>query len=721
MYTFTPAISYPARGAGLARAAHYDAQQDFGFVGDLISVGETTAAGTSTVMTSGSPTLTLTQQAPFTSTAVDGGKTIIVEGAGASGGPLRTTILSVSSASVATLNANASTTVTASTTVEINVSFGTMNTIAGAIANMTTAINTTQATFPGARILFGPSTTNAYWFEGPVVFNKPCQIEGIGGGYLADSGNGTRVGGTRLAWGATSQDGGTAFGAFFTWVPTGVQALKRVAVRSCFIDCRNNNQNQALVGIKLSSCHGFILEDLFVNDAQAIGIWTDIGTTPTNDAADSTRFSIRDVCIRALDNGTIVANAPMTTPILMTSGVVLTTTPQSLTVASNTLPNVSSGYFWTMTTTGFPVLVRYTGGGGTTTLTNCTIATEMVVHTPTTVNTGNIVQAAPGNSCALMLNGGTAHNTCCGVIEMLQIQHGTTWGPAAMEYMNSDSILTIQAMINGGSATATNAVNRVTKPGVRQNGSIVSQTLAARNNHFISGDPGVGGMSIMGVNNAGTRLAAQSGPTYWDLMQMGNGAPVPTVEGNAFLDWTPNGGFRTGKIGTGSVADQAIAAATLTALTGSVVAVPPQGFQIGTILQWTINLVGGAAGTTTGGTFKVKLGTTGTSADADVASFTMVGGAATAVISEVEVVITMTIRTLGAAATAYATLQMTNAGAAGTAVGFIGNLAVQLAGTMTAFNTTTAQQFFSVALTTAAAKTATIKQVLPMCIDPGNP
>lgn len=707
-------------GVGLMRAGWFDAQTDFGFVGDLISVGEIPPSGTSVVMTSGQPTLTLTTSAPFTSTLVDGGKRIIVEGAGASGAPLVTTILSVTSSSVATLAANAGTTVTANATgpVEINVSFGTDN--ATATTAMQTAINTTYATFPGAIIYFGPSATNGYWFTTPVTFNKPVQICGIGGGYTSDAGNGSRVGGTRLAWGGTSQDGGTAFGAFFTFVPTGSQALKRPAMRHCWIDCRNNNQNQALIGLKLSSCQGFILEDMFINDAQAIGLWTDIGTTPT-EAKDTTRFSIRDVCFRQLDNGTIATLAPMTTPILMTSGVVLTASGQSLTVAANTLPNVASGYFWTATTMGAPVLVRYTGGGGTTTLTGCTVATEEVVHTPTTVNTGNVVQCCPGNGTAIRFSGGSGANSCCGIVDMIQVSHGTTWGPAGVDYWNSDSIVTRQMMQNGGNAAATNAVNRVTKPGVRINGSIVSATLACRNNVFEDGDPGVGGISVMGVNNAGARLLAISGPTYWDRMQMGNGAPAPTMEGNAYLDWTPNGGFRAGKIGTGAFADQAISAATLTALTGSVVAVPPQGFQIGTTLQWVINLTGGAAGTTVGGTFKLKLGTNGTSADADVASFTMVGGAATAVVSEVQVVITITVRTLGAAATAYATLQLTNAGAAGTAVGFIGNLAVQLAPTMTAFNTTTAQQFFSVALTTAAVKTATIRQVIPFCLNPGNP
>lgn len=699
----------------------YNAVDDFGFVGNLVSVGETTAAGTSVVMTSGSPTITLTQQAPFTSTLVDAGKTIIVEGAGASGAPLRTTILTVTSASVATLAANAGTTVTASTTVEINVSFGTMNTIAGAIAAMTTAVNTTAATFPGLKIRFPQSATNAYWFEGPVVFNKPCQIEGVSGGYLADSGNGTRVGGTRLAWGATTQDGGTPFGAFFTWATTGVQALKRVSMRSCWLDCRNNNQNQALFGLKLTSCHGFMLEDFFIMDPQAGGIWADVSTTPVGDAADTTRFSIRDVCIRTLDNGTIAALAPMTTPVLMTSAVVLTTTPQNLTAAANTLP-AAGGYFWTATTAGFPVLVRYTStSGGGTTINNCTVATEFVVHTPTTVNTGNIVQATPGNACAMLLNGGAAHNTCCGLLEMVQIQHGTTWGPAAMEFCNTDSIVCMQVMIFGGNGAATNAVNRITKPGIRQNGSIVAGApgglLASRNNHFISGDPGAGGISCMGSDNTGARLNNMSGPTYWDLMQMGNGAPLPTVENRCALDWTPNGGLRDGSRGGVSVADQAIAN-TNTLITGSVFPVPPQGFQVGTTVRWTMTGIHTAAA---GGTavVTVRIGATGTIADATTPLTCTFAAGTVATATHFKIVVEWTVRTLGAAATSIGQAILSKA----SALGMGGSLSVNIpTPTVSTFNSTTAQQFVSLGfISGAAGTTATFQQCYCEVVNPSNP
>lgn len=80
-------------------------------------------------ITSGQATLACTTSAPFASTAIDGGKTVMVIGAGAAGAPLLTTIATVTDSAHAVLAANASTTVTAS-----GVIFGTDNT--SAIRNM---------------------------------------------------------------------------------------------------------------------------------------------------------------------------------------------------------------------------------------------------------------------------------------------------------------------------------------------------------------------------------------------------------------------------------------------------------------------------------------------------------------------------------------------------------------------------------------------------------
>src|SRR5207249_2863404 len=136
--------------------------------------------------------------------------------------------------------------------------------------------------------------------------------------------------------------------------------------------------------------------------------------------------------------------------------------------------------------------------------------------------------------------------------------------------------------------TSDGAINRIRKPGCRLNGSNSNDTLAARNNVFQGGSMGEGGISVMGVLNTGSRLSAMSGPNYYKHYELGNGEAIPTVEGNAYFDWQPNGGFGYGQRGAASVADQAITAATLTQITGSLMAVPPQGFQVGTKFRWKL-------------------------------------------------------------------------------------------------------------------------------------
>lgn len=669
-----------------------DAQADLGFVGDLVSVFDGACSA-------GAPTKITSATALFTTLATVGQR-ITLAGAGVSGAMYVGAITALDSAGQVTVSPSISTTVSGK-----GLQFGTDNTAA---ANaLITLVNTTNASFPGTKIIFGKSATNAYGFPIRVVLHQPVQIEGIGGGHTADSGDYTKVGGTRLAWWGNSFDGGTDFGAFFEVSATGAQALKRVAFRNCWLDCRNGDQNQALYGLKLASCHGFMIQDFFVNDALAASLWCNISSTPT-EAKDTTRFSIRDFCFRQLDN---TASA-VTTPILITSAVALTTTPQSLTVAVNALP--ASGYVWIATNMGYPMLVKYTGGGGTTTLTGCTISAEEQVNSPSSVATGNVVQATPGNATGLIFDGGTSANTCCGTIQSGQISHGTTWGPAAIELKNSDSNDFIQILINGGNVTSDGAINRIRKPGVRLNGSATNSTLSARNNTFRGGSAGAGGVSAMGLTNAGARLAGQSGPNYWDLYQIGNGESIPVVEGNACFDWTPNGGMRTGQRGAASITDQAIAAATIALITGTLIPIAPQGLQQGQTYRWTVIGTSGAAGTAAN-VITIRLGTAGTTADAAIATFTTTAG--TAVASEFKIVINLTVRVIGAISTAVAECVIQNSAASG----FINATVNVLAGTMATFNSTTAQQYIHVNITTGTAKTITVKQAIAEIIGSGNP
>lgn len=672
------------------RQVCFSAELDFGFVGDLVTTFD--GAGTAAGSTIDSAT------AAFTTNAVIGQR-ITLAGAGASGALYVGTITAINSATQVAVTPTIGTTVS-----NRGLSFGTDNT--AAITAMQTAVNNS---FSGARVVFGPSKTNSYGFPTRVVFNKPAQLEGQGGGHNADSGDYTRQGGTRLCWWAATSDSGVPFSAFIEFAPTGVQALKAVALRSLWIDCRNGDQRgaQALIGLRLLSCHGFVLHDVYINDAAAVGLWTDIASSPS-EAKDCTRFLVSMYRGRQLDN----PPSAVTTPITTSSAVTLTTTPQNLTVAANTLP--AAGYVWVATSVGYPQLVRYTGGGGTTTLTGCVISAD-VVNVPTTVNGSNVVEASPGNGACIVFDGGTGANTCCGSIMQAVLLHGSTWGPAAIEGRNCDSLEFFGAVINGGSNTDDGAINRRRKPGVRLNGSNTSDTFASRNNVFHGGSAGAGGINIMGVLNTAARLSAPANANVWRDYQMGNGEPIPVVEGNAYFQWSPNGGhWNPTVIAPVAIADQAISAATLTLITGSLVQVPPQGSQIGTTYRWKIHGTSAAAGTAAN-TIAVRYGVNGTTADAVVATVTTSVGTAAA--SEYTIEIELTIRTIGAAATAVCRVRVTNSGT----TGFINTTMNVLNGTMSTFNTTTARPFFSVSLTTGASKTATIRQCTVECVKAANP
>lgn len=78
-----------------------------------------------------------------------------------------------------------------------------------------------------------------------------------------------------------------------------------------------------------------------------------------------------------------------------------------------------------------------------------------------------------------------------------------------------------------------------------------------------------------------------------------------------------------------SVASQTPAATTATVLLGSAIAIPTGKLQIGTLLRWTFDVTKTAAGTASS-TYVVQLGTAGTTADADILSFTKPAGTAAA-------------------------------------------------------------------------------------------
>lgn len=660
----------------------YDAQADFGFVGDLQSTLGTSAV-TGTALTDSTN--------PFT--AADVGKRVTVPRAGAGSGvniaQLTTTISAFVNSGQVTLTTGATNNVTTA-----SVHWGTDNSTAEAL--MVSTIN--GLAWAGARVVFGNSATNNYGVQTNWVFTKTCWIEGIGGGWTADAGSLQTIGGTRLVWWGTSSDGGTAFQAMITFSPTGAQNIKRATLRNLWLDCYNNGQNQALYGIKLASCHGHRLENVYVLDALAQGIWMDVASSPT-EAKDTTRFLHQQMCFRQLE-ATSGANA---TPTTTSSALTWSTSGQSMTIAAaNSLR--TAGYVWVQSTLGYPVLVRYTGGGGTTTLTGCTVSAEDVVNAPASYANAFVVEAMSSNGGAYKLAGASGANTCLGIIDLAQISYGTTWGPAAMEFNNSDTVICRQVIMNGGNNTTEVNGNRQRKPGVRLNGSNTASGLATRNVVFYDGDPGGnggGGCSSMGVNNAGAALSFPAGPNQWNNHQLGNGAPIPTVEGSALFTWSGNGCLNSGDFGpVVTTTNTVIATSAIMAR----IPLPPQWAQVGLTIRCIFPLsktASGSAARITG----VKLGTTGTTGDTTVNS---VSRTPTAAVDEGLEEIVWSLSAIGASATSVMTSRLTKA--AVTAVGlFNAALAFDVAvGTPITFNSGTTVNWLSVFMTTGTGETVTV-------------
>lgn len=681
-------------------AAHLDAEADFGFVGDLRSFFDGAC-------NSGAPTKITSATIAFTSN--DLGKRITLNEAAASSAMYAGTITNIDSATQVTVSPSITTTVSGK-----GVQVGTDNT--AAITAMMTYVNTTIAAFPGATIEFGQSPTNAWGFPIPVVFNKSVNIIGLGGGFNVDAGDYTRQGGTRLAWWGTTADGGVDFGAWWTFQPAGgaTQPLTQPAFRRVWFDGRNCDQSSALFAVKFEGCASPIMDDTFIIDSKN-GVLCQSTTVTLNpqSAQGVLRPVFRNCHARLLESFT----GAILTPITTSSAITLTNSPQAITVSAATMPTTDS-YAWVETQVGNPVLIKYTGGGTTTLSVKCSVADAGYGYA--TIAGGNVVSAAPNNGSVYSFSGDANSNTNCGLILQGQLTHGTNWGPAAVDFRNSDSMDMQDVYLNGGNNTNDGAINRMRKPGVRVAGHNTLAGFACRNITLRSGDPGSatgGGVSSMGVLNTGAKLGFPAGPTYYDLMQLANGAPIPTVEPFSAFMWTPNGGLVTGMAaGSALAAGQGIAAATLTQINGTLIAVPPQGFQVGTVLRWTMQMTKTAVGTA-GSLFQVRIGAAGTTADGIVAAATSVAG--TAAVGDWTVVIEMTVRgPLGGTAAAIANIKYFNTGVTGwlTLPFSYSNMA------MSTFNTVTSGLLYAhVAITSGATVVPTVTQAFCEVINPSNP
>ena len=655
--------------------------------------------------------------------ASDVGKRIVLSGAGASGAQYVGTISSLNSGSSVNVSPNTGTTVsgkilqvhtddlTAWTSLINDINNSTYQ---GAVVKMQTPNGATPF---GVSTFTGRSGISAFL---PTI-TKQVIISGYGSNFNANAGNYYQTGGSCIAYVGTS-NASTPFGAVMTFAPTAGASnpnLKNVVLEHFWIDCRNGDQNQALKGISMQSCFAWQMNDIFIMDPAAVGIeWLVIapGTAGAlGEAKDCSRGSAKQVSTRCVDNPQAGAQ---TTPITTTTALTLTTSSQSFTVGANSLP--STGYLWVQTNLGYPVLCSYTGGGTTTLGMLCSL--QDTINAPATVSGSNIVQAVPGNACSFMLDGDLTANANLNHFDTCQCVYAVTptWGPAAIEFRNSDSNEFSNVVVNGGNNASLAQPNRITKPGVRFMGSNSNATMAARNNVFKSGSAGAGGASNMGILNTAANLLAQAGPNYWDNYQLGNGEGIPTVEGSSYFQWTANGGFGPGTAGAGpvAVAAQTLTAATQTLIAGSLVAIPPQGFQVGTVLRWTIRMTKTAAGTAIPGTFVIMINTTGTTAGAGTVATMALTSAGTAVADTGTALIDFTVRTIGTTASGVAHLEFTHG------LQTTGWMAVQMQeidATMATWNSTVAQQFIMVAMTSGTAVVPTITQCYCEVVKPANP
>lgn len=657
-------------------------------------------------------------------TVADVGKRIVLVGAGASGAAYAGTI---------TAQAGTSCTVTPNTSVTVSAKGLQVHTDDLAAWNQLVS-DVNGYTSPGARVIMPRFGTNRSGISAQInTITKQLSMDGIGTSYNHDTGDYTKGEGSVIAYAGTSPSTNGTFGAVLTFAPSSgatAQAMIGPFLKNFSVDCRNGDQNNALIGIDLRSCHGFFLDGIFVMDPLAVGMIQGVIQPGTAGALGEDkgcdRGWVTNYHCRCLENSFFsvggVAAAATLTPTTTTSAITLTTSGQSLVLgAANGLP--AAGYVWVMTTSGYPVLVNYTGGGGTTTLTGCTVSLADSINAPTTMSGCNVVCAVPNNAAIAILDGDLTANTNLCVFEMWQCSIGTNWGPAGVEYRNCDTIDSRQVVINGGSPTSLGAINRVTRPGIRFNGSNTNVALPARNNTMRGGDAGAGGVSSMGLLGSGAKMAFPTGPNYWDLYQLGNGAPTPVVEQFASFDWTPNGGLRDGAAGPVLVADQAVPAATLTQINGSQIVIPPQGLQPGTKIRWTLDISKSAAGVAARSWF-IRVGANGTTADAIVATFTQ--PVPTAAIDQGKMVIEWTIQSgtpPGSAVVSRASCLLIRQ--LNTAAGLIATVTtpqnyLQVSGT--AFDARTSGLLYAaLSLTTGAAEVITVSQCSAEILKPANP
>lgn len=131
------------------------------------------------------------------------------------------------------------------------------------------------------------------------VTSNSITLKGAGAAYTTDVGNYKLGGASWIVWGASSSN----IAVKVSPVPgAGNQAIQGFCFEDLSIDCRNNDVNQATIGLQLLSCHGFKVHKFFIIDPIVAALDMNVVAT-LGEARDCTRGEVSRGALRCLDGG----------------------------------------------------------------------------------------------------------------------------------------------------------------------------------------------------------------------------------------------------------------------------------------------------------------------------------------------------------------------------------------------------------------------------------
>lgn len=684
------------------------------------------AAGSAYLVTSGTPTtstssfnITVTANAAFPSTGTG-------------------TLVAQTTRGLVYMTFTGGTTTTVAATVVAGVAGGTI--LAGSIMGI---YSTSQV----GGIVYYPA---GLWLtDQPVINSIPGVHEaGVAGTTTADVGSFVAAGGSWLYYNGPLGD------FIMTHVPISGTAnyqqgenLKGIQVTDLNFAASGTSLGYGYCqGLRLLSCVGWYAKNLFVNEPAFLAYeFSTLGAGMLGEAADCTRGTAINLRFRCLAGpaATAAQISAAGTAITAGAGTNINTFAGAGTIATAALTaaawpagtgGVGLAYVQAidqLTGNVMDYLVSYTGNAGpgltgVTTLGlwwNQANATTLAAAAPATGNpkpnallfAGALVRPAYAAwAIGMRMHGSLTANTS---INTFLRASGAHWMGAAAYLGNSDTNHFHGMTWNRSTAGTPTGIGWDVQ-GCTAIGFVSGQAVAvSRNNVWWGGDPGSGGVNIRGTNSYG--YTGPATPNRWISYELGNGAPIPVVGTGAYFTWEGNGTFTPGPIGVVSTTTQAVPVA-VTLITGTSVPVPPQGFQIGTTLKFTIKLAKTAAGVAAWQAI-CKIGTANTTADAAISTITSLAN--TAAIDAGTLTVTVIVDSLGAAATARVFWHLDHVLTATTGLGALtGQVTLTPCVVTTAtFNSTAPAQFIHIDFTPGAAAVMSVYQAFAECVKAGNP